>query len=86
MIRRPITRRCPQCDIGFDDATEHAKHMIFEHEEMVLEVVNISNAKVVKIVTCHNSDRAIEAMMWFMLRNMKRDKFFIREFNKEARF
>ena len=79
-------RQCKECVIGFDKIEDHAEHMKDDHARMVLEVVKIDDGKVIKHLTCTNTDQMIEKTMRGMLINMNRDKFLVREFNKEARF
>lgn len=79
-------RQCKECVIGFDKTEDHAEHMASDHNQMVLEVVKIDDGKTIYHLTCTNTDQMIEKTMRGMLINMDRDKFLVREFNKEARF
>ena len=79
-------RQCKECVIGFDNIEDHAEHMSSDHNRMVLEVVSIDNGEVIQHLTCINTDQMIEKTMRGMLINMDRDKFLVREFNKETRF
>lgn len=79
-------RQCKECVIGFDKIEDHAEHMKSDHQRMVLEVVKIDDGKVIEHLTCTDTDQMIEKTMRGMLINMDRDKFLVREFNKEARF
>lgn len=78
-------RACPKCSgMPFRIHGQHAKHMRNTHRMMVLEIVDINLGRAVAHVTCSNSERVIEKTVRGMHINMDRDKFFVREFGKEA--
>lgn len=75
-------RHCAECELDFDKHKDHARHMKEKHNKMVLEVVDTVDDKVIHSTTCTNSVREIDRTMAGMLRNMNRDRFFVRCFGE----